>query len=233
MKILTVTLMHQIYMETVQSLFMQDWPEPLDYLFIAGDKDPSADSYQQISDKYERARHQALAGNYDAIFCVEADMVIPSDALRKLAGIDADVAYGLYCWRHVPAIGLWSAYPVVSERKGFSLSHFPAQAHELWGHVVRIAGVGLGCTLIRRSVLEAITFRHGEQSDTRPIPVHCDWILAEDCQALGFSQACDLSVRCGHIRPRALGGVIWPDIDAPDLYTIKPLGQGAEHGNNC
>jgi hypothetical protein len=163
MKILVAIAMHQIFMETVQSLFMQDWPERLDYLFIAGDEPGSDDSYMQISAKYERARAQALAGDYDALWCVEADMIVPVDALRKLAGIDADVAYGLYCWRHEPATGMLNCYPVVSEREGFGLSHYPEQAHELWGHVVRVAGLGLGCTLIRRSVLEAITFRHGER----------------------------------------------------------------------
>jgi hypothetical protein len=228
MRVLVVTLMHQVFLQTVQALFMQDWPAPLEYLFVSGDEDAAADSYQQITAKYERARQQALAGNYDAMFCVEADMIIPSDALRKLAAIGADVAYGMYCWRHEPALGMLNCYPVVGESRGFSLSHFPEQARAVWGHVAKVAGVGLGCTLIRRPVLEAIQFRHARASATRPIPVHCDWMLSEDCQELGFSQAMDLSVVCGHIRPRALGGVVWPDIDSPELYSIKPL-QGESH----
>lgn len=223
MRILVATLMHQLFLQTVQSTLVQDWPEPLDFLYLSGDVDPDADGYAKITDKYERARRQALFGQYDALFCVEADMIIPPDALRKLASMPVDVAYGLYCFRHHPALGMWNAYAVVTERSGASLSHFPDEARATWGHTALISGVGLGCTLIQRRVLEAITFRHAYASDVRPIPVHCDWCLSEDCQALGFTQAMDLTVVCGHIRPSDPRGVIWPDPTAPHLYRIDPL----------
>jgi hypothetical protein len=221
MRVLVVTAMHQMFLQTVKAEFMQEWDGELDFLFLSGGD--STDVYQAVTDKYNRARQQALAGGYDAMFCVEADMIIPSDALAKLAAVGADVAYGLYCWRHVPALGMWNAYPIVTERSGYSLSHIKDEARAAWGHIAEIAGVGLGCTLIQRRVLEALSFHHAYADDVRKIPVHCDWLLAEDCQAHGFTQAMDLSVVCGHIRPDAPRGVVWPDPTRHDLYRIDPL----------
>lgn len=213
--------MHQLYIHTVQSIFVQQWDGPLDFLFLSGET--TDDVYQAVTDKYNRAREQALSGGYDALFCVEADMLIPPDALAKLVSVGADVAYGLYCWRHDPATGMWSAYPVVGPTKGYSLSHIKDEARACWGRVAIVNGVGLGCTLIRRRVLEAVPFRHAEGGVTRNIPVHCDWVLSEDCQAHGFTQVMDLSVVCGHIRPTEPRTVVWPDINQDDLYRIDPL----------
>jgi hypothetical protein len=53
--------------------------------------------------------------------------------------------------------------------------------------------------------------------------VHCDWMLAEDCQKLGFVQVMDLSVICGHICDTNPRTVVWPDADQDDLYRIEPL----------
>lgn len=221
MKILVAIAMHQLYLQTVQSVFVQQWDGPLDFLFLSGDD--TSDVYQAVTDKYNRARTQALAGGYDALFCVEADMLIPPDALAKLARIGADVVYGLYCWRHEPGLGLWNCYPVVEPTRGFSITNIPDEARATWGHIAIVGGLGLGCTLIQRKVLESGPFHHAYGGVDRAIPVHCDWMLAEDCQNNGFTQAMDLSVVCGHIRDTAPRTVVWPDPDAPGLYRIDPL----------
>lgn len=221
MRVLVAIAMHQLHLHTVQRVFVQAWDGPLDFLFLSGgDGD---DGYQNVTDKYERARQQCLDGGYDALFCVEADMLIPPDALAKLVRVGADVAYGLYCWRHPPGLGLWNCYPVVSSDRGFSITNIPEEARLCWGQIAIVAGLGLGCTLIRRHVLEALQFHHADGSRTRAIPVHCDWCLAEDCQAHGFTQAMDLSVVCGHIRPGLPRVAVWPDPDADGLYRIDPV----------
>src|SRR5512139_1629566 len=53
-----------------------------------------------ITHKYNQARQMTLDGGYDALFTVEADMLIPPIALERLSRIEADVAYGLYVSRH-------------------------------------------------------------------------------------------------------------------------------------
>jgi len=213
--------MLQMHLHTVRSMFVQQWDGPLDFLFLSGGD--SEDSYQAVTDKYERARFQALSGGYSHLFCVEADMLIPPDALHKLITLDADVGYGLYCWRHGQAIGMWSAYPILSNSRGYSLSHNKDEARACFGQLAIVNGVGLGCTLIKRKVLEAITFHHADGDATRPIPVHCDWMLSEDCQKLSFVQAMDLSIVCGHILDTTPRSVVWPDPTQDDLYRIDLL----------
>jgi hypothetical protein len=77
-----------------------------------------------------------------------------------------------------------------------------------------VAGVGLGCTLIKRRVMEAIDFR---LEPTQP-DVHNDWVFGVDVQAGRFSQKCDLGVICGHISMTPVPRVIWPDLEAPRMY---------------
>ncbi len=191
--------------------------------------DGARDSRDIIADKYNAGRLRMLDGGYDAMLCVESDMIVPNDALEKLAATGADVSYGVYIFRRKPF--QWSAYSVLLSEEtmtGYPLSNVPARAAIDWGGVVDVDGVGLGCTLIRRHVLEAIPFRAegGRHADgTRS---HCDWYFSLDAVNAGHTQKCDLSVLCGHISPVDRDGnispcVIWPDIHAPDLCRFDPF----------
>lgn len=185
--------------------------------------DGARDSRDIIADKYNVARRAALDGGYDAMLCVESDMIVPNDAAVKLAATDAAVAYGLYVFRRRP--WHWSAYSVMLPEKkmtGYPLSNVPERARLDWGSVVDVDGVGLGCTLIRRKVLEKVAFRaegglHADGSRS-----HCDWYFALDCVRRRYTQRCDTSVLCGHISPLDRDGelrpsVLWPDVNAPDM----------------
>jgi hypothetical protein len=93
----------------------------------------------------------------------------------------------------------------------------------------------MGCTLIRRCVLEQLIFRTHRMAC-------CDWGLAMDAQEYGFSQRCDLGVVCGHMtthNPSSVVGatpwvlgvegpprIIWPDPDVEGigkLYRVEYL----------
>ena len=73
----------------------------------------------------------------------------------------------------------------------------------MWGNVIDTTGVGLGCTLIRREVLEAIPFRVVDKW------IANDWYFALDVAEKGFTQAHDCGVVCGHIDGYR---VLWPDV---------------------
>lgn len=216
MNILVVCPIYQAYSQSLQSMLLLDWPTRYDLLMLQGEEDDQPDGYARITRKYQHARRQFLAGDYDAMLTVEADMLVPPHALTSLLATGADVAYGLYCWRHAILGYAWSAYSVVggdSGTGGRSLSDDPSEAQRLWGRTVRTQGVGLGCTLIRRNVLEAIDFdRRGTASN--------DWFFALDCQTAGFTQAHDLSVVCGHIQDDR---IVYPDPAAPGLARWQPL----------
>jgi GT2 family glycosyltransferase len=182
-----------------------------------------------IAHNYNKARRFVLDNGYDYLFTVEADMVIPPDALDKLLAVcegGADVAYGLYCFRNTST---WSAWTILTMEYGRSIRKDPEQAKAAWGKVIDVAGVGTGCTLIKREVLEQIEFRTDEMHPD----VHHDWVFAYDLQQKGFVQRCDLSVVCGHISMTPFPRILWPDPDAPRMYRndflekIKTLPDGS------
>lgn len=159
---------------------------------------------------YNRAREIALTLNVDALLTLEDDMIIPDHAIPSLIDANADIAYGLYVWRRPPHA--WSAYWHLEDNGGLSVSMWNAERATMWyreGAVVQMRGVGMGCTLIRRAVLEAIPFRL-DQGRAAP-----DWWLAYDARKAGFAQATHFGVVCGHVTTMPSFTALWPDPQAP------------------
>lgn len=216
MRILIATPVFQLYSQTVASVLLLDPPADCerDYV-LAQDDDMALSHYACITAKYNRVRAMALGGAYDALLCVEADMIPPPHALRALLDTGADIAYGVYAFRHEHQGRLWNvAAQLHDDGRGDWLCADRAQARRLWGEVVRCAGVGLGCTLITRRALLALPFR----DDGR---LHCDWWLATDATRAGLSQVAHLGVACGHIQDR--GRALWPDPASDDMSRVERL----------
>ena len=154
--------------------------------------------------QYRYARQRILDGNYDYLFIVEHDMIIPEDALVKMLATDADVVYGLYLFRQGKPL-LNAARAVNSKWPDMSLTNFPEivkKAREQgW---IEVSGFGFGCTLIRRKVLETFEMRRNETVGS-PCP---DMPFAADCLKHGFKQICRFDVICGHIKPN--GDILIP-----------------------
>ena len=224
MKVLIGVLAHQLSSEVVKGIYSQEWSDPagFDVLTCWGDDiRPGEDRFQAITRKYGALQRTFLSGAWDALLCVEQDMFIPPDALTRLAGLldeGADVAYALYVWRYSNQ-HWWSAHPHLAEVDGeinfWSLTHAPDEARRCYGQPVIVDGLGMGCTLISRRALVRIPFRQ------RPMAYnHCnDTAFALDCKDEGFTQVAHLGVVCGH--GMSDGRIVWPDIDAPDLYRIQ------------
>lgn len=159
-----------------------------------------------VADKYRAAQDVFLRGEWDYLLCAESDMIVPRDGLQRLADLNTDIAYGLYCWRESPKE--WNAYLSLGVKEGKSITSNPDAARDAWGKVIETAGVGQGFTLIKRHVLETIEFRGR-------VGAGCDWNFAIDAQYHKFTQLCDLSVVCGHIHHTK---VLYPDPTQPDLY---------------
>jgi len=153
--------------------------------------------------KYKRARQKVLNENYDALFTVEHDMIVPENALVKMLDTKADVIYGLYCFRHITPM-LNALRAVSSDWPDMSMSFFPEYIKKGkrrgW---IECSGSGMGCTLIYRRVLEKLDFHRAKSG--HPVP---DMPLAADCLQNGFKQVCRFDVPCGHIKRD--GSVLWP-----------------------
>ncbi len=189
------------------------WPAAMPVVYGRNDSPNRMGKFYDLCDKHNQARAMLLQGGYDALLLVEADMVIPPDALQKLAALDVPVAYSLYVSRGTPHE--WLALTSLTTDSHAFVSDDVAQARAWWGTPTESAGVGMGCTLIRRDVLAKIAFRldrFGTNAD--------DWAFALDCAAYGVLQVSHCGVVCGHIDGDA---VLWPDVDAPGLLRKEKL----------
>jgi len=206
----------QVSERTIASLEAQDWNDG-QVTVLPMPSQTGLSHYDDLTWKHNKARQMVLADGYDALWSVEADMVVPPDALTKMLSVDADVVYGLYCSRRV---GMWLCFPTIDGMHGTSIVADKIAARRAWGNVVTSEGSGFGCTLIRRNVLEALEFRRDTNSAFAD-----DWFFSLDVKARGFRQAHHCGVICGHIVDEHR--TYWPDIDADDLCRVeKTDGEG-------
>jgi hypothetical protein len=150
---------------------------------------------ENVISQYQRAWKMALDGGYDALLTFEHDMVMEPDAVQKLYETDAPVVYGVYMLRHgQPTLSAWQY--INNKALGMSLSLYPNDVRkgreQGW---LEVCGVGWGCTLIRREVLERVTVRSTGASDAG------DMAFASDCVRGGIKQIARFDVPCQHIMP--------------------------------
>jgi len=196
-----------IHQRTLASIFALEWDGQVDIVFGKNDQDiirfNRNERNKDIAQKYNNAREMALRGDYDAMMTIEADMIPPPNALKRLSEVDADIAHGLYVSRH--GKHSWLMYKKITEqvRGSEGMGESREEREALWGKIVESAGAGLGCTLINKKALGAIPFREMGQW------VSNDWYFSVDAFNKGLTQAHDCGVICGHIDGYR---VLWPDV---------------------
>lgn len=225
MRVMLVTLMARQYPRALASWeralrAAEQWQPAVrwDHLRMYGNPQLLDDGHNIVTHKYREAQAVFRGGNWYAMVTLEDDMVLPEDGLIRLMTRlfeGADISYGLYVWRH--GAQRWSAYTKLTARSGKSLSEEPEAARATWGEVVDVAGVGLGCTAIKRDVLQTLDFRRGG-------PACNDWYLALDAQKQGYRQQCDLGLVCGHMTLEPSPRIYWPDPEHERLYRTEFLG---------
>lgn len=200
------TPVYRLESATIQAVLSLEWDGPLSWLLQRDNPQVGNDRETgrvNILHQYQVARERFLQGRDEALLIVESDIVPPPDALRKLAAVDADCAYGVYRFRVSPVVNIFEKYPGSPLNEGESLSLYPKKlARARAAGVVDCTGGGLGCVLIKRHVLEAISFR------LEPKGAHCDSYFNRDVLAAGFSQRAEMSVACGHVTEA--GEMLWP-----------------------
>lgn len=197
--------------------------ERADTVFLRAAPVEGQDPRDAIAAQYNEARRLTIEGGYDALLTVECDMLPPPNAIRRLRNCNADVAYGLYTLRRPP--WEWNAYSVIEGMAAWPLSRVEERARQEWGEVVDVDGIGFGCTLIQRRVLEALHFRADGLLHADGGRSYCDWYFGQDVSMTGFSQRCDTAVVCGHIHPQDEHGaprpsILWP-IGEPPFYRFE------------
>ena len=184
MRLLTFQPWLNLQPRSVMSILQQNGNRQND-LLISRDNpkgDEHAGSYWNIQTQYEKMRNLVLE-KYDKVWVVEADMIVPDDALEKLCEVDAPVVSGIYLLRHN------SYRPNTFGERG----KYP---------IMEVGGAAMGCLLIDRSVLEGFSFLLSECKAP-------DGEFMRYCREKGFRQMARFDVPCGHIT--ATGEVLWPN----------------------
>ncbi len=199
-----------VRMATYASVAHLQWPGSLDVVWLRDDQ-PTKPHNANLADKLNQAARLVLACDYAGMLIVEADMIVPADALNCLAAVDADIVYGLYCsrtagshpWLYCHQVDKYgSTWPTVAERQA------------AWGQIVPSGGIGTGCTLISRAALEVLPpFRGDDAGGFAP-----DWYLAIEAPRYGLEQRHHLGVVCGHVIDNQ--HVFWPGPDKSELFRI-------------
>lgn len=203
MRVLIGCPTYRLEPETVAAIFHQTWGGSHDVLFTRDN--PLAHPKRDHVYNFQKLRKAALDGGYDALLTVESDIIPPADALERLLVVDSPLVFGAYMLRRgAPCLNICRYLP---DQKGpdESLSRYPKILNQSWGRVIPCSGIGLGCTLIRRNVLEAIDFRYHECGP------HCDWNWVQDCLKAGYRMMAHLGVLCGHKKPT--GEILYPRPD--------------------
>lgn len=193
--------------ETVQAVFALEWDGPISYLFQRDNplpemRDKLKRAVMNHMHQFKRGREVFLAGRFEAMLIIESDIIPPADALKRLADLDCDIAYGVYVFRKSafgdePIVNVFERYkpwPEVTRNEGESLTVRRLWDWALRQGVVECSGAGFGCTLIRRNVLESIEFR-----TEWPINgSHCDTFWTRDAYRAGYKMMADTRVICAH-----------------------------------
>lgn len=198
--------------ETIQAVHNLEWEGPLSLLLQRDN--PYPDQRDKLKRKvlnhlnqYQRAREVFLAGRYDAMMVVESDIIPPPDAIKKLAALDTDIAYGVYRFRLANVINIFELYPGKPRNVGESISIRPGRlAAAVRDGVTKCSGAGFGCIMIQRPVLEMVEFR----IDWPKNGSYCDTPFIKDAHRRGFEQMADMSIICGHKDEQ--GQILWPEL---------------------
>lgn len=160
-----------------------------------------------------RIASDALDGGYDWLLMVDDDVSLPRDALANLLSHDVDVCMGWYLNRYAIGGGRLACL----FRDTPSLTMYTAREllvmRDSGTHLVRVRGGGMGCCLVRASVLRGLPFPwfawtdHGRPERSLPDAYACTDGIASTGEDVAFCELlrrggipihADARVACGH-----------------------------------
>jgi len=159
----------------------------LDYYFTKFDPfPPNPDWLKNIAFKMTKAKEMALAGNYDYLFNVDADIILPKDALKRLLSHNLDIVSGL-C-RLQMAHSKTEDYAVKIEKKDGNWKVPELGKDFNFGDLIKISFCPFGCLLISTNCIKKYNLK-----------LTTDGEFTHQCNTFGISMYCDTGVRCQHI----------------------------------
>jgi len=134
----------------------------------------------------------------DYLLFLDSDMIFPSNLLKRLLKVDADIVTGLAFKKWFPH------YPTIFKKRGrdyLSMVNYPRN------EIIDVDGCGMACALIKRKVFEEIPEPWFEfkiiKKDGKKMVLGEDLVFCQKAKKAGFSIKCDTGIVCGHV-----GGII-------------------------
>ncbi len=158
------------------------------------DPKPASNRIEKIVNGRKYLREYALKNDYDYLFFVDSDVMIPSRALEYLLATGADVVAGAYLNTF-----MIDGKPVIAPVLFKDLGNGECQQFTYNGaavpKVMEVGAAGFGCTLISRKVLQAVDLRTFNNS----VSGGEDMAFFVDARAKGFKTVANTHVKCLHM----------------------------------
>lgn len=192
--LIAVPTFENIYPDTFKSIYNLEIPEGVtaDFTFVRG---------------YDCARARSnivnAAKEYDYVFMVDNDTVLPKDALKILLEDGENVMLGYYAHRVFSSqydgrtnLCKLGEFNYTDQYSGDEMR----ELREAGTYKVQIHGGGLGCALIRMSVFDRMEVPYFDWVNYQNGYVLSeDLYFAEQCKKIGMPMYADTRVECGHM----------------------------------
>ncbi len=156
-------------------------------------KTEGKDKFERVFASREAIVKQFLAGTYTHLFWVDADVVLPANALTYLLAADKPIVSGMYLSPFVyPNVSL--IHPVAYKLTENVELRLPLQSPEIrQGEIKEMHSVGFGCCLIKREVIEKTPLRLIPKTNSTE-----DILFCVDARKNGFKTFVHAGVLCRH-----------------------------------
>lgn len=153
------------------------------------------DTMQKLAISHNDCRMFCINNNYDYLLHLESDIFPPFDVIERLMSHSKDVVGGLYYIDE--GIGrrlMLQQYIHLGKGYGRGFNYSPNDEYYfIDGSLKQVFHIGLGCVLLKRSVLDKISFRIEENIFKAP-----DSYFASDCNSKKIKIYADTSIICRH-----------------------------------
>ncbi|MBI2573702.1 glycosyltransferase family 2 protein [Candidatus Woesearchaeota archaeon] len=157
---------------------------------------PKGTRIERIIQNRNTIRAYFLEHHYDFLLFLDSDVMAPKDVIEQLIALNSDIASGLYLTRQQIAPGKFDIIPTVYVPHGKDSVQTLSQEQAVSKGAFDILICGLGCTLIKRHVLFALSFhQYNSESSTGSEDV----AFCLDAKKNNFSMKATSNVLCDHV----------------------------------
>jgi GT2 family glycosyltransferase len=150
---------------------------------------------QRIIEGRNLIREYFLNNNYSHLFFLDTDIVLHDEIIQNLLQCESDVASGVYLCNQEIEGKMYILPTIYKPGRNDDFAEIVKIKDIIPEKIFDIAICGLGCCLIKRKVLEKISFRQINDSDEGGEDV----AFCLDARKAGFSLKVNTAVKCEHI----------------------------------